>query len=544
MSTFDPDAVYRQLSAQDDLDRVRHFSSSLIRLWDGNLETGLEVRALEYHEGEDPCWSIGGGASRFAYETPEAHFLWNLIHPNEDVLLTVELVDPDDPARGWLSRTTYMATAVDLVEEEDGSRWIEVQWQTILLHWEQMMLMAMPALPPQLQVPTYFPAVGNIRTAFLTTWMMALAVTYSPLWRFVDNWADPQSYRDAVDPRRWPMVVAPLGVLRDGTKPGVWLFRFDMALPAMAEALRDADCIPIARMWLPGDPQPFPHHVRLERPTIVIDIEHHGLVPGLTGTLLDGYIELAVSLGDDLITHVVRPILTPNRDVESEHELGEKLGLAPAKPWPVYRQGEYSGIVGGRISRKKSLGTVFWTGGRSPEWVNQAIALAITVALDALGYALAIPGLGGLYQGQLDDTVLAFAKVEDRARARRAGRFARRHVWCSEGANGFGMQTALALRQGWFSTRPHIVRTVEVVDGFPYRIFRDVRKGEACCFEMPDGSIYVDRITNIRHRIDRDQELRFALVIGDDDGETDPIADLWNAANKMRDVAKKLFLEG
>ncbi|MFT3662000.1 MAG: hypothetical protein QM809_11520 [Gordonia sp. (in: high G+C Gram-positive bacteria)] len=545
MTSKDLDRVYHELAERDRLDRHRHFSSSLLRLWDGDMATALEVRALEFHEGEDPCWSVGGGASRFPYASPEGHFLWDLIHPDEDVHLTVELVDPDDPARGWESRVAFKAVAVDLVEEEDGSEWVEVEWQTILLHWDQMILMALPMLPPQVQPLKYWPAIGPIRSSFLLAWQLALAVTYAPLWRFVDDWASPAAYAEAVDPRRWPMVVSPLNVMRDGTKPQISVFRFDMALPAMVDALRDADCIPVARQWLPGDPQPFPDHVVLVRPTVVIDIEHHTVVPGMTGTLLDGFINLAVQIGDDLVTQVVHPVLDPydQRPLPSQHPIGDRLGLAPAKPWPGYRRGEYSGIIGGRISRKKSMGTVFWTGGRSPEWVNQAITLAITTALDYLGFAMAIPGLGNLYQGQFDNTLLAFAKVEDRRRARRAGRFARRHVWCSEGGTGFGMATAIALRQGWFDTRPRLVRTVEVVDGFPHRIYRDVRKGEQCWFEMPDGSIYVDRVTNIKHRLDRETELRFALVIGDDTGDEDVIAQLWAQANHIRDVARKIFLE-
>ncbi|MGB6246117.1 hypothetical protein [Gordonia sp. (in: high G+C Gram-positive bacteria)] len=541
----DLDRVYHALTDADETARARHFSSSLIRLWDGNMEHPLEVRAVIDHEGEDPAWAVGGGVTNFPYASPEGHYAFHLIRPDEDLHLTVELVDPDDPSIGWESRVCFKALNVDLVDGEDGTKQVEITWNTNLVHWDHMILMAMPLLPPALQVPHYWVALGNIRTAFLIAIHMSLAVTYSPLWRFVDNPLSLSSYRDAVDPRRWPMMVSPLRALRDTSKPVLAAFRFDMALPAMVDQLRDADCIPLARQWLPGDPQPFPDYVVLVRPTIIIDIDHQPLVPGITGTFLDGWIHLLVGLGDDLITEIVHPVLDPlaRKPLPSQHPLGDKLGLAPAQPWPLYRQGEYSGIVEGRISLRKSLGTVFWTGGRSPEWVNMAITLAISTALDYIGFAMAIPGLGNLYQGQLDNTVLAFAKVEDRRRARRAGRFALRHVWCSEGSVGFGMATAMALRKGWFDTKPRMVRTVEVIDGFPYRIYRDIRKGGACCFEMPDGSIYVDRITNIRHRLDRETELRFALVVGDDSGDEDPIAELWGRWNHMRDIAKKLFLE-
>ncbi len=544
----DLDGIFHRLDEQDRADRHAHFSSSLIQLWDGNLEYPLEVRSVIFHEGEDPAYSVGGGKTQFVYDSPEGHYCWDLIRPDEDLHLTVELVDPDDPQVGFDSRVLFKAIDVDMVDAEDGSKVIEVTWVSSLIWWDTAILMACPALPPAVQPIHYYVALGNIRSAFLQAIFLSLVVTYSPLWRFVDDWTSPASYRDAVDPRRWPLMVSPVSPLRDATKPVLAAFRFDMALPAMIDQLRDADCFPTAKLWRPGDPQPFPKHVTLTRPVVILDIVHEELVPGITGTALDGWIHLLVQLGDDLITEIVHPILDPSatKALPSQHPLGDKLGLAPAKPWPVYRQGEYSGITGittSRISRKKSRGTVYWTGGRSPEWVNSAITLAITTALDYLGWAMAIPGLGNLYQGEFDNTLLAFAKVENRRQARRAGRFAIRHVWCSEGSTGFGMATAVALRKGYYDTKPRLLQTVEVIDGFPYRIGRDIRKGSACCFEMPDGSIYVDRITDVKHRLDRDEELRFALTVGDGEADPDPIAELWAQASHIRDVARKIFLE-
>ena len=318
-----------------------------------------------------------------------------------------------------------------------------------------------------------------------------------------------------------------------------------MALPAMKQGLKDAQCIPYARQWLVGDPQPFPEYLELTRNVIIVGIEYTDTVPGLTGTLLDGWIQLAVELGDDLITEVVHPILDPDdmTPLPSQTPIGDLLGLSPAQPWPVYRLGEYSGLLNTRVSKKKSTGTVFWTGGRSPDWVNQGIALAISTALEYIGFSMGIPGLGNLYQGQFDNTVLAFAKVEDRSRARKAGRFCFRHVWCSEGATGFGISTALALRKGWFDSRPRVMRQVEVIDGFPYLIGRHVRKGYPCVFEMPDGGLYIDRISNVKWRRDEGQDLRRVLVVGDDEDDEDPIAQLWRHANDIREVGRKLFLE-
>ncbi|AON97386.1 minor tail protein [Gordonia phage Nyceirae] len=544
-TAFDPDAVYHQLKAVEKRTRERHFGSSLIRWWDGDMNINIELRNEVFTEGEDPVYAVGGGKTQVPYKSPEGYFAYDWLPDPEDLHMTVEIHDPDDPWRGYESRVTYKALDVDLVEDEDGTEFVEVTWVTLLAHWEHMILMANPILPVIFQLPHIFAIALNTRTAYLTAWQLNLAVTYAPLYRFPDNPFSLKAYREAVDPRTWPMVVNPRTLLGDRSKPTITNFRFDMALDAMKQGLKDAQCIPWARQWLVGDPQPFPEFMTLVRNTIIIDIEQREGVPGLTGTMVDGWIQLIVELADDLVTEVVHPILDPNdmTPLPSQTPIGDALGLAPAQPWPVFRRGQYSGLVGSRISKKKSTGSVFWTGGRSPEWVNQGIALAISTALEYVGFAMAIPGLGNLYQGQLDNTVLAFAKVEDRPRARKAGRFGLRHVWCSEGATGFGISTGLALRQGWYLSRPHLVRQAEVLDGFPYLIGRHIRRGSWCVFEMPDESLYIDQITNVKHRRDRESELRYVLVCGDDEDDEDPIAQLFRHYNDLRTVGRKLFLE-
>ncbi|WLP91313.1 hypothetical protein [Gordonia sp. NB41Y] len=536
--TFDPDATYAALKQVEKQTRAQHFAQSTIRWWDGDMNINLEVRNEIFTEGEDPVWEVGGGTTQVPYRSPEGYFAFDWLPAAEDLHMTVEVHGYDD-------RVTYKALNVDLSTNEDGVEIVEVVWVTLLAHWEHQILMANPILPVFVQWPHLFAIPGNTRSVYLLSWLLNLAVTYAPLWRFPDNPWSIKAYREAIDPRQWPIIVSPLNALRDGTKPTITSWRMDMALPAMKQGLKDAQCVPVAKQWLVGDPQPFPQYFELTRNCIIIDIEAREGVAGLTGTLLDGYVQLAVDLGDDLITEIVHPILDPNdlTPLPSQTPIGDLLGLGPAQPWPLYRVGEYSGLVGTRVSKKKSTGTVFWTGGRSPEWVNQGIALAISTALEYLGFSMGIPGLGNLYQGQLDNVVLAFAKVEDRPRARKAGRFCLRHVWVSEGGTGFGIATALALRQGWYASRPHIVRQAEVVDGFPYLLGVHIRKGGWVMFEMPDGSVYVDQITNVRHRRDDGQELRLSLVIGDDQDDEDPIAQLWRHANELRDIGRKLFLE-
>lgn len=535
-AVFDPLANYYELSGKADRERTAHLSTSLIRLWDGNMQTNIECRSDIETTLEDASYQPGGGTQTYPLSTPEGQFLSYYLDAEEDAHLTVEQTGYDDRIT-WKSRTITPTLA------EDGTEVVEVEWICITVFWEHIMLRANPALPVSAQWPHIFAVPGNTKTVTKLAGHLGLMWQYAPLLSGVSDNVFTKEYWGNIDPRKWPVIMAPHDAGRDQSKGMITAYRFDLAFDAMRQSWEDAKCIPTAKMWLVGDRQPFPEYATLTQNTVILDVELHDNIHGITGTAADGWLKLGVGVLDDLITEVVHPILAPDQDW-SDTPIADAIGMGEARPWPVYRHGEYSGIVEAQSAIHKQLWYRTYTGGRSPEWVNQGITLAITTALSYLGFALAIPGLDNLYQGQFDNTLLAFAVHTDRRRARKAGRFALVDGWEGGAGVGFGLSTGLALRGGWYKSRPHRTNVVEVVDCAPYPIGRVIKKGITCCFEMPDGSIYADMVTAIRLHRSHEEELRYSLVIGDDKDDEDPIAALWRHVSDFRSTMQRLFLGG
>ena len=536
-AVFDPIENYYQLKERADQERRDHYSNSLVRIFDGSGRTSLEVRTDIEISGEDAAYTPGGAESIFPLASPEGQFLTYYLDAEEDAHLTVE-------QNGYDDRISYKALSIAPTFEEDGTELVKVTWINMLAVYEHVFLLPNPALPPPIQVPTIFVIPGNTVTVTKLTVGLNLAHQYAPLLKGIDGIFSKDYWRNSMNPAKWPVVINPNNPVRDTSKGMITAYRGDMALDAMRQSWEDAQCIPTAKLWLPGDRQPFPEFATLTEPTVVLDVELHDGVRGLTGTAVDGWLKLGVSLLDDLIVEVVHPILDPEGGNDLDAPIASAVGLAPAQPWPVYRRGEYSGLLSAESTIHKSLWYTTWTGGRSPEWVNQGIRLAISTALEYIGFSLAIPGLGNLYTGQLDNTVLAWSRHTDRRRARKAGRLAFVDGWEGGAGVGFGLSTELAKRAGWYKSRPHRTNIVEVIDCAPYPIGTVIKKGTRTGFEMPDGSIYVDMVSALRWRRARDSELRWSLVIGDDKDEEDPIAALYRLATSTRSALKQLFLGG
>lgn len=537
---FDPFATIAYQAAIAEAQRRAHYETSLARLWDGNMETNIELRADIESSGEDTVYDPGQVQITVPMRSPEGRFLMYYLPEEEDAHFTIEQPRPGEFAN-YDNRIAYKLTVIQPTLAEDGTEIVKATGPCITAHWNATILMANPWLPVSAQYPHIYALPGNTRDLYLHSMHVNLWHQYSPLWRIPDNPMSPAAWIEGINPNDWPIMVNPL--YKGASRGTITHWRFDLALDAMRQGLEDAHCIPTAKFWLPGDPQPFPSHATLTRPTIILDIEIHDGVRGVTGTAADGFIQLGLELLDDLVVEFIHPLLTSGLPTSTSNTPAtDLLGLGPAQPWPIYRYGEYSGLLSAEVTIHKSLWHTTYTGGRSPDWVNQGITLAITTGLSYLGFLLAVPGLDNLYQGQFDDTLLAFAKQTDRRRRRLAGRFAFDSGWEGGPGVGFGISTYLALRSGWWKSRPYRSNKVEVADMAPYPVGEIIRKGIRCVFEMPDGSLYVDQVTSVAWHRTRDQQMVWTLSIGDDKDDEDPVAALWRHVGELRTTAKRLFL--
>ena len=280
---------------------------------------------------------------------------------------------------------------------------------------------------------------------------------------------------------------------------------------------------------------------------IVLAVEDDSGVTGITGTALDGAINLIAATGDDFITTLLYEVIgdsnviDPLTNTPAPPLIRKLLGAAPALPDIVFRDTEYSPIVSSEHAMYRSKAKHIMTGGKSPGWVNQLQTFAIKYALSQIsmifeyaaaggtdGYQGSVqgPGTSGLeevYQGQLDDMLLAYIRFTDPIRELRVGEYGYLEHFEQGSGSAYTVSSVMTLRQGHWKTRPYQAFKVQVRNGFPHRLYYDFDLGTRCLFEI-DGLLYTDQVTAIKLHYDDKTPKTFDLSIGDDGEQEDPVA--------------------
>jgi hypothetical protein len=303
--------------------------------------------------------------------------------------------------------------------------------------------------------------------------------------------------------------------------------------------MKDAGVVPHVYQWLPGDPAPYtmfgPELAELLKPTracVIISFEDQSGVGGVTGTAVDGLTNLLAATGDDLITELLFPV-DGDGDGETDPFIRKILGAAPKRPPFVYRDTGYGGVNMKKMTIHKCRATDIVTGGKSPQWVNQAITMAIRYGLSQLAQVInygigayeqyGVEGLDNLYQGQADDVFLAFMNFVDPIRANMVGPYAFREHFETGSGSAFTISSVMTTREGWFKTRPYISFQFDVGDGSPFKLGEDIRLGSRVSAERK-GVIYTDQIYGITRQGSRTSSGRPVIAFGDDAKDQDPFA--------------------
>ena len=426
-------------------------------------------------------------------------------------------------------------------------------------HWKHIAFAANPVLPPEIQLPKIYIAAMNTRSAVNYTGMINLMRQYNPLLAIPTNLMNPGHWLVPIvdpalpggpkksktmlnfNPLDWPVQMEFVNPVIDQSRFSFVVSRWSMADQATEAILKDAGCFMRAVMFLEEDVD-TPHEEladligqRAARPTrncVVFKCLNKSGVTGPTGTLIDGVLDLIGATADDMITSIVFPI---DRDLDGVTDplFRKWLGVAPAKPKVLFRDGEFSGIIeSDRIQYKAKARTVM-TGGKSPGWVNQAQTFGIRYGLSQLAQVInyglgayqqyGTEGLDNLYQGQLDDTLLAFQKYTDPKRVLDMGA----HALLEHMENGSGtawtVSGTVTLRIGHWKTRPHTACKVSVVNGYPWLVYEDFELGDRVMFELADV-LFTDQVAGIKWSYSESQVLKCDLFIGTDEDEEDPFA--------------------
>jgi len=418
----------------------------------------------------------------------------------------------------WTGQVTEAAIVLD----EDGVETIEIN---AIHDWDWCSSVAMwpsPFAPLIAQFPKRMFGIGPAHTVIKTFYKANLLRIQLPLWRI-------PALTELFDPGAWfnvrnanfPVAVAPVNTLKDTSKWCAVSARMQMGDELFEQVLKDSGLSLTAKLFIPGEhPQPLGKFVQLDRPTIVLDIEDHTGVTGPTGTVIDGVMWWITELLDDGITQILSK--NPDQsghtgDLVRDDALGtitNLLGFKQARPKAIWLDGEYTGIIDGRVDVHKPMARDIIIGGRSPGWMNSAIEIGIQQLLNFAGTYLGVGGLSALYQGQLSDVFMAWQRFTDAGRAKRAGPYLKHERVFANGSSAYTVSGLMEGQQGVFDTRGYTSKVIRVRDAAPFVFGVDLTIGEIVGFEL-DKTIWTDYLTKATFRDARDERAVWEMQIGD-----------------------------
>jgi hypothetical protein len=526
--------------------RLANFSNAvvepLIRLWDKeHLLLARVVAATSWNVEE---LALDDGNLTIEIVGVENEWLRDIImfgtRPAEDLHITVDF-DPTNPT-DYLNRWGGKVVEIEDVESNYAATTTTIKCIHNRRHLSHFLLAATPLLPPAVQPIKMFLWGGPCATTCTTALLINLFRVYAlnGFWPLPRNIMDPTTWLAGINPLDFPVQVMPVNPILDQSRWCTIASRWKDAATVFAPVMKDAGVICHAYTWLPGDPPPYSsvfgealgEILKPTRACVILSFEDQSGVGGPTGTAVDGLVNLFAATGDDIITETLFPV-DGDGDGITDPFIRKILGVAPKRPPFVYRDVGYGGATSRRMSIHKSQATDIYTGGKSPQWVNQAITWAIRYGLSQLAQVInyglgayeqyGVEGLDNLYQGQLDDVFLAFINYIDPARSGMVGSYAFREHFETGSGSAFTVNSVMTLREGWWKTRPYINFTFDINDASPYALGQDIRLGSRVSVERR-GIVYTDQILGILYQGNRTDTSRRQITVGDPRLNEDPFA--------------------
>jgi hypothetical protein len=152
-------------------------------------------------------------------------------------------------------------------------------------------------------------------------------------------------------------------------------------------------------------------------------------------------------------------------------------------------------------------------------------------------------GLSDLYQGQLDNLLLAWQRYTNPIRALITGDLGYLERVERGSGTAYTISSILTLRTGDYKTKPFRGFKTQIRNGFPYFVNFDLLLDDRVGFEV-DGILYVDQISAIRYEYDRNKPITYTVSVGDDTRHDDPIAQGFRAIQAGASLVGAIVGEG
>jgi hypothetical protein len=569
LPTQDPVSSYRYLHSrrQTLVDSVRQ--PPLIRMQDQNynqLATIGQERSCRFEEIASDAGEAGVVIRGGDYL---GDFVRNAVRVETDLHLSI---DPVATQPDWRTRWGGKITDIHVKRDSSGIHTVELIATSNREHLKTILVGTTPWFPPEVQPIRMWMLPANFRTAAGITLFINLARLFFPPLSVITNifnpggWINPLGV-DALlnfDPLSWPIQVQFINFLTDQSRTSLLTAAWSNFHDMIIDPAKDAGGCARVYTWFTEDTtSPHPELellvgkdlaslARPHRNCLVAAFEDHSGVDGPTGTVLDGPINLFAKTLDDLITTTVLPV-DENDDGEVDPVFRKLFGVAPKKPWVIFRDGQASGIVESQYNQHKGPVLTTMTGGRSPKIVNDLQTFGIKYGLSQISNAIELalrekvppgtPGLEEVYQGQADNILFAWQRYTDIFRALRTGDFAYLEWFEHPGSSAYTVSAIINLRAGNFKKRAFRSFKTSIRNGAPYIINYDFLLDDRVGFEV-DGILYVDQVGAIKYSYDRRKPITWEVSVGDDSKDIDPFAQGIRALQAVYSVASMAAGEG
>jgi len=564
------------------------YQRPMVRLADKNLNIIAELTGELSQQFEEVMTDSGVAKYVVHWSNWLVDYMVNLTAVQEDLHL---IFDPYPDNRNWRYRWGGKVHTINVQRLEDGTSLVELQAVSNREHAKMLLYAANPFLSPEVQLPRMWLLPGPTRTVMFMSGFVNLARLFVPGLSFVTNifnplaWLDPLGMSGAlnINVLNFPIQVAFVNPLLDTSRWTVLGATWTTWHDASKDVLHDAGVIMRAYTWLTEDVD-SPHLelvdvmegaidlvgdllsalglsnpslanalmtdvesvMRPGRNCVIFSFEDKSGQTGPTGTAFDGLLNVIGVTLDDLINSVLINANTgmqldgePVYDLQNNQiQVSENLlGVAPAPPNVIWREGQFMGQVSSTHSLHKGAPRSVVTGGRSPSLVNQAQTFGIKYGLsqlqDLINPALSTnvntawqapltPGLQDLYQNQLDNVLLAWQRVVSPMAAIWGGSLDFQEFFARGSSVAYTLSSVVSLQTALWKSRAYQGLKGEVINGYPWVIDIDTTLGDRNGWEF-DGVIYVDQIYTTGRRVDRKSPLRTTLTVGDDKDRTDPL---------------------
>jgi hypothetical protein len=534
--------VYMQLLERRHSYLNRKVKKPLIRLWDKEFQFLTRIEDVDRWMWEELATEDGSAEITFS----GSHLDWLrdivTVHTRveEDLHITID-PDPDNPT-DWRNRWGGKVIVIEDDETAGEASRTTLKCISHRRHLRGIYLAANPTFPVETQIPKMYLWGGPAAFACASSVFVNLLRLYTlnGWYAIPRNVFAPDSWLQNLSPLNWPVQVMPINPVTDQSRWCTIASRWKDAHTVLTPVMKDAGVICRAYTWLPGDPAPYTMFgdtlaevLKPTRACIILSFEDKSGVTGPTGTALDGGLNLMAATLDDLITETILPI-DADGDGETDPFFRKLLLVAPKPPPIVYRDVGYGNVKKKTRVIHKSQATDIIVGGKSPQWVNQAITFAIRYGIaqleqvisgGPLGGAYQVPGTSGLdnlYQGQLDDVFLAFQRYVNPIRSAQAGSYAFREHFATNTGTAYVINAIAGLAAGDEEMRAYSSMKFDIGDG-PYVWGQDYTLGDRVGTEIR-GVLYADQILAARGEGTRELAGDVQVSFGDDRREENPIA--------------------